>query len=226
MLSVPVGKGRAIISNILFDPGEQSAYAVSRARGLMAQWLANLSVRAEPPTTAVSRLIREWLAAGPFRLPNQLKGGEDSFALPDEAALRPKLGDPAGDLTIRKEWKPVRLDIGSGAHNNLNPYFGVPDWGLPTWNYYTAYFFVWVDSPKDQEATLCAGADDWLKVWINGEAVEPFNLRRYMTRRDATAKIRLKQGRNALLAKCSNGLGNWGFTIMLEGAEGLRYATE
>jgi len=222
LVSVPRGKGRVLVCNILFARGDKDAYAKALAYNLMAQWLTNLGIQMNPPIEATIRPIRNWLALGTFRLPNRLKGGEDSFQLPDEASLRPK----AGETMEHRTWKPVRLDIGSGACNNVNPIFGPPDWSLPTWNYYTAYFFTYVDSPKDQEATLCIGVDDWLKVWVNGEPVGPFDLRRYYTPKDAEAKVQLKRGRNAVLVKCSNGLGNWGFTVMFRDAEGLTYSVE
>ena len=72
-----------------------------------------------------------------------------------------------------------------------------------------AYAYKEIESNADQDATLAVWADIYGKVWLNGEAVIPEmqmgepNIDKYQ------AKVRLKKGRNVLVAKVQKLWGRW-----------------
>jgi len=86
-----------------------------------------------------------------------------------------------------------------------------------------AYALVWVESPKDQDVTLLAGAEDGLMVWLNGTLVHKHLAHRDYQYGSDRAPLHLKKGKNKLALKITRGQwGNaWGFSACLIGEDGL-----
>jgi hypothetical protein len=68
------------------------------------------------------------------------------------------------------------------------------------------------DSPGDQGATLAFCADDGIRLWLNGERVaESEETRPYSQALPDRVLVRLRAGRNRLVAKITNYTQGWGF---------------
>jgi hypothetical protein len=83
-----------------------------------------------------------------------------------------------------------------------------------------AYACVWLLAPRDMQATLKIGSDDGVVAWLNGEKVHAHLVARGCTPGEDSASIRLKEGRNLLLLKITQGGGGWAFCAGLEDARG------
>jgi len=73
-----------------------------------------------------------------------------------------------------------------------------------------AYVRTHVFSPVDREAVLELGADDGVKVWLNGEQVFTRMFSSAHRRAAASVPVRLKQGDNVLMLKVTQLTGEWG----------------
>jgi hypothetical protein len=215
ILIASLGRGKVIFDQVLWDRPAVGAYVQARADEYLAQLLTNLGVKLTPPRVSSGK-ISEWLILGPFRLPVNVRGSQKDFNLPDEANLVAK----AGDTYQGKQWQPGKLEVRAGARNNLNGYFGTPDWTKPSWDYYVAYAQAYIISEQAQDVMLCGGADDTLKMYLNGQLLdtqeELANLR---SDEDVQIKVHLNQGKNRLLVKCANWLGAWGFVVKVKDAQ-------
>jgi quinoprotein glucose dehydrogenase len=85
----------------------------------------------------------------------------------------------------------------------------------------TAYALVFVFSPKAQEAKMHGGADDTMRVWINGRLVLEQAAPQLAVPDNDSVKVELKEGWNSVLVKVTNRLGAHGLFLRFEG-EGLR----
>ena len=83
-----------------------------------------------------------------------------------------------------------------------------------------AYACVWLLAPRDMQATLKIGSDDGVVAWLNGEKVHAHLVARGCTPGEDSVSIRLKEGRNLLLLKITQGGGGWAFCAGLEDARG------
>ncbi len=80
-----------------------------------------------------------------------------------------------------------------------------------------AYAFVWIDVPEDRTGLLGMNSDDGIAVWLNGQNIWRNDVHRYVPKpgepddlRDLDLPaIKLKKGRNALLVKVSQDIGDW-----------------
>ena len=93
----------------------------------------------------------------------------------------------------------------------------------------SAYAFVWIESEKEQDAVLAIGADDGLVVWLNDKEVHRNLVSRGYTSKQDRVSVHLVKGRNKLLLKVTQGIGEWSFGGNLLGAdgrlvEGIRYS--
>ncbi len=84
-----------------------------------------------------------------------------------------------------------------------------------------AYAFVWVDVPADRTGLLGINSDDGVAVWLNGQEVWRNDVHRYVPKPGEPEDLRdidlppitLKKGRNALLVKVSQDVGDWVFKL-------------
>lgn len=223
LLVLKLGRGTVLFDQVLWDVPGKGAYVQARADEYIAQLLTNAGVQQAPPTTAGGK-IAEWLILGPFKIPNVGRGAQKVMELPDEAAYEAVEGQvyqrkrEDGAIETRT-WTRAKLNVRAGAANNLNSHFGQPDWTRPTWDYYVAYAQAYIVSDDDQDVLLCGGADDSLKIYLNGTLLETEeNLGNLRSDEDVQIQVRLKKGKNRVFVKCANWLGQWGFIVKVKNA--------
>ena len=83
-----------------------------------------------------------------------------------------------------------------------------------------AYAFTYIHSDREQEGQLWVGADDGVKVWLNGEVVvdEPESGRHMLA--EHRVPIRLRAGENRVLLKVRNEVGDYIFSLMATDGDG------
>ncbi|MBI2513071.1 MAG: hypothetical protein HYV96_13930 [Opitutae bacterium] len=82
-------------------------------------------------------------------------------------------------------------------------------------DYCIGYAWTEIDVPADTEAYLGIGSDDGLKIWLNGALVHDKWVRRLSRLDDDVVPLKLKAGRNTLLMKIQNAIGDWSFVYRL-----------
>ena len=137
----------------------------------------------------------EWWIAGPYAALLNAKTPIESDTAPDPSRPPP----PAGGRPLA--WQ--RLPAGMQGHVDLRQAIDADNVG--------AYALAIVYSLAEKNVVLLAGADDTARIWLNGQ-VELECPR--ATGADAYTKpVTLKPGRNTILAKVSNGPGDYGFHL-------------
>lgn len=85
----------------------------------------------------------------------------------------------------------------------------------------TGYAATAVRSPREQNGTLLMGADDTLKVWLNGVPVHEYTRPRPARPADDAVPLRWRAGTNTVLVKVYSARGDHQFFLSCVGAEGL-----
>ena len=139
-----------------------------------------------------------WWVVGPYR--------EDlAAACPPEASTDPSrpvagVAPDDGGPAPRLRWRSMMTHPSSGI-----------DFGgiFEPAEHVAAYALAEVWSASDRDAVLAIGSDDHSRVWLNGSLIHEFaESERTATGPDAfRVPVRLKAGRNRLLAKVTNGEG-------------------
>jgi hypothetical protein len=192
---------RVIVNQVLCSP--------RGAKGLRfaAQLLTNLGVAISPANarpedlaafnTDENGFIVAWLICGPFAA-SSYQGACDTDFLGGEAAERPE----AGLIRGGRVWRPYLCQgpaVDFGAKDLLGELTNA-----------AAYAATYVYAERGLTANLWLGADDGLKVWLNGQPVlsnphvgplEPDQFK--------VADVALRQGWNLLLLKVSQSWGKW-----------------
>ncbi len=173
--------------------------------------------------------ISDWLLLGP--LPNMLvakpTGNEfagfrtdDLAKYGGEANVQPAYGKkhkikyPPDGLWIEGEETLTWRDFHGGGMNILNDLL-LPERGItivPPVNV-AAYLACWIESPTDRKVTLAVGSDDCHKVWLNGKLVAALETERGAAPDQNLYPIELKKGRNLLLVKTFQSVGDWKFCL-------------
>jgi len=83
-----------------------------------------------------------------------------------------------------------------------------------------AYALTWLESPREMDAVIALGSDDGVVVWLNGKRVHANLVPRGYSPKADRVPIRLRAGRNQLLVKITQGMGDWSFCGHLEDANG------
>ncbi len=142
--------------------------------------------------------IQDWLVCGPYTQ----AGVAGATALFDVAFGPEKTGEAV-------PWKPLPR----GTMANLAEFF-------PGRDNCVAYLQTQVTVPQDCEAALLLGSDDGVKAWLNGEVVHSNNVDRGAAVDQDMAPIKLKQGKNKLMLKITQGGGGWGAYARIIGNDG------
>jgi lysophospholipase L1-like esterase len=150
--------------------------------------------------------IGRWSFLGPFGKPfaDDKVGGEAAFT--------------ATVPVLTGNWFAVDLDL-DGLTNNLSPVFGVRNDSF-------GYALTVLHSPVDQDAELLLGSDDGFAVWLNGSQVGAnLEVGRWVAVDSDRFPVRLQKGRNVLLVKISQMIGEWGFCVRFKGLRSPVWAT-
>ena len=85
-----------------------------------------------------------------------------------------------------------------------------------------AYARTWIHSEQEQPARLEIGADDGVKVWLNGKVVHANNTFRALRPGSDKVNIKLNEGWNSLLLKITPLNQGWEFCARLVKPDGSR----
>ncbi|HEX9007127.1 MAG TPA: putative Ig domain-containing protein, partial [Bacteroidota bacterium] len=102
-------------------------------------------------------------------------------------------------------------------------WMGRPDWkenrviDFPPVPWSDNYLYRTITARNDTVLTLYLGSDDGIQIWVNGVRRLADSSYRPCAPNQDTARIALKKGKNALLMKISNGVGNTAFYFSLSG---------
>jgi len=158
--------------------------------------------------------IPGWWVIGPFDNPG---GDTKDIANPPEKEpfdpARKYPGKGGKPVAWRKVERDPSLDVGAEHLVNFVQVYG------PTENA-AAYALTWLNTPKESDAVIAIGSDDGVVLWLNGERVHANLVPRGYSPKADRVGVRLKQGRNQLLAKITQGMGDWSFAAHVEDAAG------
>jgi hypothetical protein len=84
-----------------------------------------------------------------------------------------------------------------------------------------AYALAEVESSAATSVIVGVGSDDAAKLWLNGKLVHQNWIHRPLQKDQDLVLLELRQGRNQLLMKIQNGLGDWGFACRALGPRNL-----
>ena len=144
----------------------------------------------------------DWHVAGPFDNTGQDK--HDVVYPPElgvdlDASYRGKGGRAV-------QWR--RIDVAADAPINLLIFEDDDANGDAI-----AYLYREVISDREMAVAYNAGSDDGLKLWFNGELLIDADVYRGLDVTAHTVSLPLVEGRNTLLAKVTQGVGEWGFQM-------------
>jgi hypothetical protein len=168
-----------------------------------------VELRAQDPGS-----IKTWMLLAPIS--STFTNGALALAqeqIPNEAGLRPRVGDKAKFENRELVWKAVQLE------NHLldfNQFVGQPtEWSV-------AYAVSYIQSPSAQtNLVMSIGSDDQSKVYLNGkETHRSEQPRSYYEDEDTLTGVNLKAGLNVLVFKVVNERVDWQGSVRLTDAAG------
>ena len=187
-------KEAVAVFQAILDGGDQQLSPLASAQ------LADLGVIREPARER-GCLTRWWLL-GTF--PNSgNQAAHESYA--PEKDVNVVAPVPFDGKQLRWQWQPINTPSGI---LNLLPLF-TPNIDV------AAYAYTEITVKAAQDAVLHIGSDDGCIVWLNGDEVYCVEPARSLVPDQDTVNIRLRPGRNRLLAKVLQAQGDWGFVIRL-----------
>lgn len=147
-------------------------------------------------------LVVAWRAAGPYKL-NGVNDGRRVFETP----FAPEKDPDSKDIV----WRIVLPQFEGDKRINLERTFGGID-------YCCAYVRTIVHSPVSQKVRITWSVDDFIRGWLNGQAIKGDT-------------IQLREGANTLMLKVGDHGGGWNFRCEIlkpngSPAEGLRFDLE
>jgi len=163
--------------------------------------------------TPYKNYVREWMLIGPWD--NTGNSGLKAVYPPEkEIAFDKKYQGKAAEVT----WKKVK--VGADGVVNLLQHFSPSDDVV-------AYGYFCVTAPDEMTTDMYVGSDDGVRVWLNGKLVHDHRVDRGLQPDQDVASVTLKKGRNPVLVKVDQGIGDWGFTLRFRDPDGvLSYDTE
>ncbi len=91
-------------------------------------------------------------------------------------------------------------------------------------NWKVAYGLIYIDSPDEREVQFRFGSDDGSKVWLNDEEIWKLNRMDPAIFDDNKRIVKLNKGRNKVLIKVLNTVGDWGFFFRVTDENGIGFA--
>lgn len=173
-----------------------------------------------PPAADVTQptdehFVMNWLLLGPFTFDaDDFGGGQqqsagDTVFVPDEADLNGTQQLPEGAGAAWTESAKLFASDNNDGRIALEEVY-------PDMDHAAVYAVGWVHCPEEiTDATLLTGSDDYITVWINGELVLSYNVKRRagMQDQDVTESITLKKGYNRIVVKCVDVVLGWNFYL-------------
>jgi hypothetical protein len=168
--------------------------------------IAKVQMRFEKPARSGSGVSFYYGRANRIWLLNGVHAGADldTDFLGGEADARPLEGETAaGQVWTEAVNTENMVDLKRIYYENYGSYQ----------TNVTSYAFTYLYSAADQEGFLWVGADDGVKIWLNGQVVVTnASSGTHQLARDRVP-VTLKAGENSLLVKIKNELGSYGFSL-------------
>jgi HEAT repeat protein len=205
----------AIAEEIALDHYDEALAAIRDALGRRDS--ADMRRRAGEATDRIEAnadFVTAWLIAGPFARqgagPTELF--DIAFAPEQEAAAEPVAW--AG-LTVTNPDTPGIFNLGQAVGGGNRCVY--------------VKTHVWSDRPRAVRLEL--GSDDGIKAWLNGGIVHAANAHRGLTVGSDRIEVNLREGKNTLLLKITQGGGDWSFCCRVRDpqgfhADGVRFASD
>jgi len=160
---------------------------------------ARATITVGPEALPGNGWLRQWLALGAFPDPDYTAL---TTPLIEEPTIEPSRGDRSGEL----QWRSL------SAEKNYINFAGAltPDTSA------VAYAHVYLHAPATTACSLLFGANDGIRVWVNGEQIFQQRVRRNAANPDQNSVgVTLHAGWNRLLVKVDQESGGWGFFMRL-----------
>ena len=143
----------------------------------------------------------DWRCIGPFKYdPNIGVTGQREL----EQAIERNLDLP--ERVEDKSWSTLNADNSQGWYNLQS---------ISRDNFQVLYCATRFELDRPTEVELRCGSDDGLVVWVDGQRVIDAELPRAYTANDDIAKVKLDKGTHRLVARISQGAGDWAFSVKL-----------
>ncbi len=156
--------------------------------------------------------INAWHVLGPFDAP--LSAGLGRVFPPEEKVDLQATYDGKGGKKIG--WRVFRRNIRAGEDLTSEFFVDFDDVFGERVNDAVVYGFTYLDAATETDAVLALGSDDGVAVWLNGKEVHRNDVGRAYASRSDLVPVHLKEGRNTLLLKISQGGGDGGFCVRVE----------
>lgn len=172
-----------------------------------------------PWSTADEGFVRLWMVLGPFTegtAPTGCEPSVDSLAGPVDADVAAVLGDTVESIP----WF---------AHFTWpadTPVLRFTDWFDATPAPREAYVMTWVHAPEPRDVELALGADDGLRVWLDGIELGSVAGCQGVYVDAFRFAGTLQKGWNRLLIKVHDGGGGWGLVARFYAADGTTPLTD
>ena len=155
------------------------------------------------------QLMTKWLFLGP--IPIKVRG--DTFFPSGETQ---KLAFDTEPINFEQITPKVSIDNKEYKWALLTSEYGIIDLAQvnPNW-YLIGYAWAQIDMPEETTGILGIGADDSLKVWLNGELIHQMWTTRGVVLDNDLVPVTFKKGKNQLVLKIQNAGGAWGFSCRL-----------
>ncbi|MCU0644506.1 MAG: DUF2961 domain-containing protein [bacterium] len=154
--------------------------------------------------------IQEWHIIGPFDNP---MGGSDTEGLmipyPPEKEIDLEKSYRGKD-GMNVKWQIIKAD--EKGFVDLDKLLKPNDWTV-------AYALTYIWSPDERNATIFAGSDDGIRIWLNDKLIHHNLAKRGPIPDNDQAGGVLKKGWNKLLIKVEEGEGWWGFYVRIPDPE-------
>ena len=151
-------------------------------------------------------LVTNWWVVGSF---DYGKGLETVY--PPENKINLDKVYPGADGTV--SWEKTSTSE-SGYLNLVNLLYEHPE-DHPEDLRALAYAYTQIESPDDRSAKITIGSNDGAKVWVNGNVVYNEHVARGAVADQAFVDVKLKKGKNDILAKVENLGNNWGLYLRI-----------
>jgi putative membrane-bound dehydrogenase-like protein len=154
--------------------------------------------------------LDSWYITGAFDGGEGGAGLDQVFPPEKEVDLKATYTGKAGKVS----WRTVRPN--EQGYYDLQAHYGGQSDNI------ISYLYREVESPADQEATILLGADDGVKLWLNGELAHTNATHRAAAPEQDRVKVKLRRGSNRLLLKIRNGDGAHGFYLAIQSEQELK----
>jgi tetratricopeptide (TPR) repeat protein len=149
---------------------------------------------------------KTWMVIGPFDY-------KDGFRKKYPPEKRIKLNKTYKVKSAQIKWQFANDSMEDG-YINFKEIFERNNWKV-------AYGLIYIDSPDEREVQFRFGSDDGSKVWLNDQEIWKLNRSDPAIFDDNKRTVKLNKGRNKVLIKVLNTVGDWGFFFRVTDENGI-----